>query len=62
MTDKQIQMLTDLAKARIAELQAMTPEEARASSLASLNRAGILDLDGNYTDPYKELERWTKKQ
>jgi hypothetical protein len=53
MTDKDIQLLMDVAKRAMQEVK--TPEQA----LRSLQLAGILDKDGNYTPPYKDLEKLT---
>jgi hypothetical protein len=48
MSEKDVQVLIDLAE----ELaKTLTKEEA----LKSLVAAGILDKNGNYTKPYKEL-------
>jgi hypothetical protein len=53
MSDKDIQLLIDLAKRKLREVR--TPEEA----MRSLQLAGIFDKDGNYTAPYKDLEKLT---
>ena len=52
MDDKEIEMLIALATAKLEK--GLTPEEARLS----LYRAGIVDLDGNLTEPYKHLAFW----
>lgn len=50
MSEKDLQLLIELAK----ELgKSLTKEEALKSFIA----AGILDKTGNYTQPYKELEK-----
>ena len=50
MSEKDLQLLIELAK----ELEkSLTKEEALKSFIA----AGILDKAGNYTQPYKELEK-----
>jgi len=49
MTDKDYQLLLELAKKQLEE--PITKEEA----LASLIRAGILDEKGNPTPPYANL-------
>jgi|GEM_PF-528774 hypothetical protein len=49
MSEEEFQSLMDLAK-REAE-KVLTKEEA----LAELVSAGILDKDGNFTEPYKDL-------
>jgi hypothetical protein len=55
MSEEEFQSLMDLAK-RAAE-KTYTKEEA----LAILIRVGILDKDGNYTEPYKILELATPR-
>ena len=50
MSSKDVQELIDMAKKLEKDL---TKEEA----LKSLVAAGILDEAGNYTKPYKELEK-----
>ena len=55
MTDREIQIIQDHARKKLT--QRLTREEA----LLSLQRAGILDKNGNYTKPYKILERITKR-
>ena len=52
MDDKELEMLIALATAKLEK--GFTPEEARLS----LYEAGIVDLDGNFTEPYKHLEFW----
>ena len=49
MTDADIKHLLDLAERKLKEK--VTKEEA----LESFVRAGIMDKDGNYTEPYKNL-------
>ena len=50
MSEKDLQVLIEFAKELEKDL---TKEEA----LKSLIAAGILDNAGNYTQPYKELEK-----
>ncbi|HEV2482454.1 MAG TPA: hypothetical protein VGS79_22470 [Puia sp.] len=52
MDDKELEMLIALATAKLE--RGFTQEEARRS----LYEAGIVDLDGNFTEPYKHLEFW----
>ena len=49
MSEKEFQLLMELFERELKE--PFTKEEA----LASLVRAGILDKDGNFTEPYKDL-------
>lgn len=49
MSEKEFQLLMDLMT-RAAE-KVLTKEEA----LQDLIRAGIVDKDGKYTEPYKDL-------
>lgn len=51
MSEKDYQRLMDLAAKGLEEARKMTKEEA----LAVLIRAGHLDKDGNFTEPYKHL-------
>lgn len=51
MSDKELQMLIDLATEKLKK--GYTQEEARLA----LYNAGILDKDGNFTEPYKNLAR-----
>lgn len=53
MTEKEYQAIMDLAQRMLQEMH--TPEEA----LRRLQSAGIFDENGNYTEPYKELEKIT---
>jgi hypothetical protein len=50
MSDKELQMLIELAKAELKK--GCTREEARRS----LYDAGIYDKNGNFTKPYKHLD------
>ena len=50
MSEKDIQLLIDLAKKLERDL-------TKESALESFIAAGILDEFGNYTKPYKELEK-----
>jgi hypothetical protein len=49
MSEKDIQNLINLAESKL--LAGVSPEEA----LATFVGAGIMDANGNYTAPYKEL-------
>jgi hypothetical protein len=53
MSDKDIEMLIDLAKQKLAEAKLMTKKEA----ILSLNRAGILTKKGKFMKPYSVLEK-----
>lgn len=35
--------------------------KSKESSLKTLQDAGILGDDGNFTEPYKRIEQWAKK-
>jgi len=50
MTNKDLKLLMDLANKKLNEN--VSKEEA----LESLMNSGILDINGNYTKPYKILE------
>ena len=50
MTDKDIKALMDLAR------KERTKKRTKEESLEALVRAGILDWNGNFTEPYKILE------
>ena len=52
MDDKELEMLIALATADLEK--GFTEEEARLI----FYEAGIMDLDGNFTEPYKHLEFW----
>jgi hypothetical protein len=52
MSDKDIEVLMDLAKKTLEEAKTMTKKEA----IASLNSAGILTKKGKFTKPYAILE------
>jgi len=56
MSDKDFQILMDLADAQIEEAKKMTKKEA----ILSLNRAGILTKKGKFTKNYAELEELFK--
>jgi hypothetical protein len=49
MSDKEIQKFIERAEAKLKK--GFTQEEARLS----LYEAGIVDLNGNFTEPYKHL-------
>ena len=51
MSEKDYKRLMDLAAKGLEDAHKMTKEEA----LAVLIRAGHLDKDGNFTEPYKHL-------
>jgi len=51
MSDKDIEVLTDLLKRKLEEVKTMTKKEA----IASFNRAGILTKKGKFTKPYAIL-------
>lgn len=51
MSDDDIQKLQELAEKKLA--QGMSKEEA----LCSLQQAGILDSNGNFTAPYQNLAK-----
>lgn len=55
MKDKEIEDLKNLAKT--LKGKSLSKEQA----LTNLVNAGILNKDGNYTEPYKNLERMGKK-
>ena len=52
MSDKDFQILMDLADADLEKAKKMTKKEA----ILSLNRAGILTKKGRFTKNYAELE------
>jgi hypothetical protein len=56
MTDKEYKKMMDEAEEYRKEVENYTKEEA----LALLCRVGILDKDGNFTKPYKNLARVVK--
>jgi hypothetical protein len=56
MSDKDFQILMDLADAQLEEAKKMTKKE----SILSLNRAGILTKKGKFTKNYAELEELFK--
>ena len=43
------------AEKTIRRLEALPPDERRAASREILIKAGILDKDGNVTEPYKDV-------
>lgn len=51
MSDKEFTKLMELAQKQLHE--EVTPEKA----LKELMLAGILDANGNYTEPYQELAK-----
>ena len=51
MSEKDYQRLMDILAKSLEEAKHYTKEEA----LADLIRAGHLDKDGNFTEPYKHL-------
>ncbi len=51
MGDKDIQRLMELAEKLGEEIKTWTKEEA----IASFVRAGIMDENGDWTQPYKEM-------
>lgn len=51
MTDKEYQWMMDVANKSLERAKHATKEEA----LADLMRCGLLDKDGNFTEPYKHL-------
>jgi hypothetical protein len=55
MTEKDIEYLRDLAREELKK--GVTREEA----LRSFMDAGILDKDGNFTEPYQNLGRYLKR-
>ena len=57
MTDKEYQWMMDVANKSLEEAKHATKEEA----LADLMRCGLLDKDGNFTEPYKHLGMVVKK-
>jgi hypothetical protein len=57
MSDKDVEKLTDLAKARLHHAKTMSKKEA----ILSLNRAGILTKKGKFTQAYIELEEVVNK-
>ena len=56
MSDKDFQILMDLADTKLEEVKKMTKKEA----ILSLNRAGILTKKGKFTKNYAELEELCK--
>ncbi|NRF41181.1 hypothetical protein [Pedobacter foliorum] len=52
MNDKDIEMLIDLARIKLAEAKLMTKKEA----ILSLNKAGILTKKGKFMKVYSKLE------
>lgn len=52
MSDKDIEMLIDLAKLKLAEAERMSKKEA----ILSLNKAGILTKSGKFMKAYRDLE------
>lgn len=57
MSDKDIDILMELVKARLEKVKTMSKKEA----IASLNAAGILTKKGKFTKNYAELEELTVK-
>ena len=53
MSEKDLKLINDLAKKELERVGSMTKEEARRK----LVDAGILNKNGKYTKPYKNLER-----
>jgi hypothetical protein len=53
MSEKDLKLINDLAKKELERVGGMTKEEARHK----LVDAGILNKNGKYTKPYKNLER-----
>lgn len=56
MYDEQIRIMIESATAKLE--RGLSPEEARLS----LYEAGIVDLDGNLTEPYKHLAYWNPNE
>jgi hypothetical protein len=52
MSDKDIEMLIDLAKVKLEEAKRMSKKEA----ILSLNKAGILTKKGKFMKVYSKLE------
>ncbi|WP_192902012.1 hypothetical protein [Mucilaginibacter psychrotolerans] len=52
MSDKDIEMLIELAKVKLEEAEHMSKKEA----ILSLNKAGILTKKGKFVKAYSELE------
>lgn len=52
MNEQDIQRLIELAKKKLEE-------NSKQEALRSLQLAGILDENGNYTGPYKDLAKLT---
>jgi len=57
VSDKDIDILMELVKARLEKVKTMSKKEA----IASLNAAGILTKKGKFTKNYAELEELTVK-
>ncbi|WP_184549547.1 hypothetical protein [Mucilaginibacter sp. FT3.2] len=55
MSDKDIEMLIDLARTKLEEAKRMSKKEA----ILSLNQAGILTKKGKFMKAYNELEEPT---
>lgn len=57
MTEKDLKIINDLAKTRLAQVKNMSNDEARQV----LVNAGIFNNKGEYTAPYKNLSKAVKK-
>ena len=55
MSDKDIEMLINLAKIKLEEAEHMSKKEA----ILSLNKAGILTKKGKFMKAYSDLEQAT---
>ncbi len=54
---QQVNILADFIRNEIKRLDSLPKEEAKKEARQGLQRAGIIDENGEYTEPYIALEK-----
>lgn len=59
--EEQTEKICELANKEIERLNGLSPDEAKKEALASLRKIGILDGNGEFTEPYKTLGQYIEE-
>jgi hypothetical protein len=60
MTDNDIRKLEQIAIDRLSYIKNLSKDEAKKEAIQSFYKAGIMNLDGSFTEPYQLLEELFK--